>query len=67
MLGDELSEARLAQGLSQEQLAAQAGVTREYISKLENGRSSPTVDTLLAICSALGIKASQIIAKIERE
>lgn len=67
MLGDELSEARLAQGLSQEQLAVQAGVTREYISKLENGRSSPTVDTLLAICSALGIKASQLIAKIERE
>lgn len=65
MLGDELNQARLAKGMSQEELAAQAGVTREYISKLENNHSSPTVDTLLAICSVLDIRASQLIAKIE--
>ena len=65
MLGDELSNARSDKGISQEELAAQAGVTREYISKLENNHSSPTVDTLLAICKALDIRASQLIAKIE--
>ena len=65
MLGDELNKARQAKGLSQQELAAQAGVTREYISKLENNRSSPTVDTLLAICSVLDIRASQLISKIE--
>ena len=66
MLGDELSKARLAKDMSQEELAAQAGVTREYISKLENNHSSPTVDTLLAICNALDIQASQLIARIEK-
>ncbi|MEM6258209.1 MAG: helix-turn-helix transcriptional regulator [Planctomycetota bacterium] len=65
MLGDELNKARLAKGLSQQTLATKAGVTREYISKLENNRSSPTVDTLLAICGVLDIRASQLIAKIK--
>ncbi|MEM9347354.1 MAG: helix-turn-helix transcriptional regulator [Planctomycetota bacterium] len=65
MLGEELSKARQAKGLSQQDLAAQAGVTREYISKLENNHASPTLDTLLSVCKALGIKASQVIAKIE--
>ncbi|MEM9348269.1 MAG: helix-turn-helix transcriptional regulator [Planctomycetota bacterium] len=40
--------ARQATGPSQGDLAAQSGLTREYISKLENNHASPTLDTLPA-------------------
>lgn len=66
MLGDELRKARNACGLTQEELAFKAGVSRNYVSLLELGEKSPTVQTLLRICKSLGIRASTIIARIER-
>ena len=66
MLGDELRKARLTAQLTQEQLAAKAGVTREHISSLENNHRSPTIDTLLALAKALGVKASNLIRRVER-
>lgn len=65
MLGDELKKARLKAGLTQEQLAAQAQISREYVSQLERDRQSPTVDMLLRVCRILGVPASRIIAEIE--
>jgi transcriptional regulator with XRE-family HTH domain len=65
VLGDELRIARLKAGLTQEELAHRAGVTRNYVSMLELDQSSPTVETLLRVCNALGIKASKVISKVE--
>ncbi|MDB5298103.1 MAG: family transcriptional regulator [Phycisphaerales bacterium] len=66
MLGSELQTARAAAGLTQEELAAKAGVSREYVSLLENGRKSPTVHVLLRLCRAMGVAASDVIARVER-
>ena len=66
MLGKELRKARLAAGLTQEELAFKADVSRNYVSLLELGEKSPTVHVLLRICKALGVKASKLIARIER-
>ena len=65
MLGDELKKARQRAGLTQEQVAARARISREYVSQLERNRQSPTVDMLLRVCRILGRRASAIIAKIE--
>lgn len=65
-LGDELRKARLAAGMTQEQLAFEADVSRNYVSLLELGEKSPTVQTLLRICKALGVKASRLIARVEK-
>jgi len=65
MLGNELKKARLKAGLTQEQVAAQAQISREYVSQLERNRQSPTVDMLLRVCRILGVPASRIVAKIE--
>jgi transcriptional regulator with XRE-family HTH domain len=64
-LGDELRKARLGAGLTQEELAFKADVSRNYVSLLERGEKSPTVQLLLRLCSALGVKASRIVARIE--
>lgn len=67
MLGDVLKEIREKQGLSQEKLGLNSGVDRTYISEIENNKKSPTVKTLFRICGGLGVKASDVLAKVESE
>jgi transcriptional regulator with XRE-family HTH domain len=44
---------RVAQGLSQEALAVDAGVDRTYVSRLERGLENPSVAVLEKLASAL--------------
>ncbi len=64
MLGAELRKARQAAGLTQEKLAFKAEVHRTYISMLERGQGSPTVDTLVRICKALKIRAWEVMRRV---
>jgi transcriptional regulator with XRE-family HTH domain len=53
-------------GLTQEALAFRAGLDRSYISQLEHDHKSPTLDTLFLLCDALGVRASELIARVEQ-
>ena len=53
--------------MSQEELSFEAKLDRTYISQLENNKKSPTVDVLFRICDALGIAASEFIARVEKD
>lgn len=48
-----LKSARAAKDLSQEQLAALCGVSRQTISAIEKGDYNPTIRLCVAICKAL--------------
>jgi transcriptional regulator with XRE-family HTH domain len=65
MLGEELYNARINAGMTQEMLSHKAGVDRSYISQLENNKWSPTVEILFRLCDALGIKVSELMARVE--
>lgn len=52
-IGRLIAKTRIEQGMSQEDLAAGAGVNRGYISRIENGRVAFSVPILLKICNAL--------------
>ncbi|MEU9921855.1 helix-turn-helix transcriptional regulator [Streptomyces griseoluteus] len=52
--GDRVRTARQAAGLTQDQLAEQAGLDRVQISEIERGRRDARLSTLLRIESALG-------------
>lgn len=67
MLGELLRQARREAGLTQEGLAHQAAIDRSYLSELEHDKKSPTVNMLLRLCEALGVKASDLIAELERQ
>ncbi len=67
MIGKELQKARRVAGLTQEQVAAKARVTREYVSHLERGAYEPTVGVFIRICSALGTKAWVLLRRIEEQ
>jgi DNA-binding XRE family transcriptional regulator len=45
---------RKQRGLTQRQLSTKSGVQQAEISRIEGGRSNPTVSTLTALASALG-------------
>jgi DNA-binding XRE family transcriptional regulator len=66
MLGDELREARERAGLTQEKLSFRAGLSRPYISQLERGLKSPTLDTLFLLCDALGVSAADVVGRVEK-
>lgn len=66
MLGDELRKARTTADISQTKLSLESGVDRSYISEIERGKKSPTLETLFRLCDAIGIKASTLIARVER-
>ncbi len=65
MLGEEIRKARLKAGLTQERLAFKAGVSRQYVSVLELNEKSPTVDTLIRVCRAMGASAGKIVGSGE--
>jgi transcriptional regulator with XRE-family HTH domain len=65
MFGKVLKEAREAAGLTQEKLAFRAGLDRTYISLMERGLRSPTLDVLLRLCEALGILPSELMKQLE--
>jgi transcriptional regulator with XRE-family HTH domain len=54
-IGRNLKKIREASGLSQYALAARAGISREYVNKLEGGRYDPTIGTLGRLAKALGV------------
>ncbi|TKC90143.1 helix-turn-helix transcriptional regulator [Trinickia terrae] len=65
--GKALRSLRKARKATQRDLAVRARLDRSYISSLELGEASPTLDTLLALSRALGISLTEFAAAIERE
>jgi transcriptional regulator with XRE-family HTH domain len=59
-LGDHIRAARLRSGLSLRALAGEVGVSASMISQIENGKSQPSVSTLYAITTALGISIQDV-------
>jgi len=66
MVGTVLQKMRLKVGMTQEQLASKAKVDRTYISMLEHDKKSPTLDMLFRLCQAMGVKASMVVARVEK-
>ncbi len=59
--------ARVEKDLSQEQLAAAVGVTRQTISMIESGRFNPSLQLCVAICRALDRTLDQLFWEEEAE
>lgn len=53
-IGDAVRQARLAEGLRQDQLAAAAGVGIRFLVELERGKPTVRLAKVLAVLGALG-------------
>ncbi len=57
-----LKNERLRKKLSQEALAAKAGLSVSYISMLERGQRAPPLDTLESLAKALSVPATSLLS-----
>jgi transcriptional regulator with XRE-family HTH domain len=60
-MGDRLRAERRAHGLSLRELATRLGVSPSLISQVETGRATPSVSTLYAIASELGVSLDDLL------
>ena len=65
--GRVLQRLRRERRLTQEELAEASGCHRSYVSFLERGLKSPTLNTLFDLAAALGTSPTEMVADAERD
>jgi transcriptional regulator with XRE-family HTH domain len=66
-LGEVVRTLRREQGLSQGDLGVKAELHPTWISHIESGRVNPTFANLTRLSEGLGIRLSELIARIEEQ
>lgn len=56
-----LKALRTKQGMSQQALAKKAGISREYLARLEAGQHDPPLSTLTRLATALKVKVGELV------
>ena len=62
MFSDNLQALRKRHGMSQEDLAAQIGISRQTLSKYEMGESLPDIEKAMALAEVFGISIDDLIS-----
>ena len=63
-LGEALKENRVRCQMTQEFVAEHLGVSRQAVSKWENGTSDPSTSNLLALAKLYGISAEELLKNV---
>ena len=64
-LGEVLKENRIRCKMTQEFVSESIGVSRQAVSKWENGASDPSTSNLLALAKLYGISAEDLLKEVE--
>ncbi|MBU6368341.1 MAG: helix-turn-helix domain-containing protein [Burkholderiales bacterium] len=67
IFGKVLRELRAKHALTQEKLAFEANLQRNYVSLIERGINQPTITTIFKLAVALKIQPSVMIRMVEKE
>jgi DNA-binding response OmpR family regulator len=65
-LGAAIRERRKALGLTLKEMADRTKVSLGYLSQIELGKNSASIETLYRICLALGIKMAELFEAVQR-
>ena len=60
-LGKKIKIERIKQDISQEKLAEMSGLHRTTLGIIENGKNSPTLDSIARIAIALNLSLSEMV------
>src|SRR5436190_21289258 len=66
-LGQRLREAREEKKIGLRELARTLGVSPSLISQIETGKTEPSINTLFAIVSELGLSVNEIVFDAKQE
>ncbi len=62
-IGETIRNFRLQKGMSQGDIEKRTGLLRCYLSRVENGHTIPSLDTLAKIASAMDVALAQFFAE----
>ncbi len=65
-LGAAIRERRKALGFTLSNMSERTGVSLGYLSQIELGKNSASIETLYRICLALGMKMSELFQSVQR-
>jgi len=65
LLGNKIREWRIGRQLSQEKLAALAGLHRTYVGAVERGERNISLDNIVALARALDVLPSELLEDIK--
>ena len=60
-VGERIKELRRDKNLSQEEFAAEVGLSRSYLSLLETAKQDPSLSTLFRVAKVLGLSVSELL------
>lgn len=63
-LGENIRSLREARGVSQEELAFEAGLDRTYVGGVERGERNPTILSSLKIAKALDVELGALVKEV---
>ena len=67
VIGTELRRIRLIQGRTLRDVSAAACVSLGYLSEVERGEKEASSEMLIAICGALGVPLSRVLATVSHD
>lgn len=62
-IGDRIRFMRQQRGMTLDQLAETAGLTKSYLSKIERGISVPSIATALKVAGSFGVSVGQLLGE----
>lgn len=65
-IGERLRQLRVQQNLSLEQLARKVGLTRSFLSQIENDKTSPSIATLIKLLNVHNVTMADFFQSIEK-
>lgn len=63
-LGKNLKQIRIQKGMTQGDIVRALGVSRSFVSNIENGKTNPTLSTIKRIADALGVSVDRLLKKL---
>ena len=63
-LAELLLELRQEKGLTQAEVAEQAGITRQHFQRLEAGITNPSVGTLIGVAGVFGLGLDELVSEV---
>ena len=60
-LGKNLKRIRTEKGITQGDIVRTLGISRSFVSNIENGKTNPTLSTISKLASALGISSDELL------
>ena len=60
-LGKNMKRIRIQKDISQGDIVRALGVSRAFISNIENGKTNPTLSTITNIAKALGVSSDELL------